>query len=101
MLDTFTIDTFAGREGDTFTIREGDATLPTTLTTATATATATGEPVGDVRRVPFSLVFLGPPGVVLPQRIYRMEHDGIGAFDVFLVTIGPDGTGMRYEAVFG
>ena len=35
-----------------------------------------------------------------PQRIYRLRHDRLGAFEVFLVPIGPDAVGMRFEAVF-
>jgi hypothetical protein len=45
-------------------------------------------------------VFRGPQDVSLPQRIYRVEHAGIGAFEIFLVPIGPDEGGHRYEAVF-
>jgi len=32
----------------------------------------------------------------LPQRIYRVEHERLGAIDLFLVPIASD----RYEAVF-
>jgi hypothetical protein len=45
-------------------------------------------------------VFRGPGDVLLPQRIYRMEHEEIGVFDLFLVPIGPDEIGLRYEAIF-
>jgi hypothetical protein len=38
--------------------------------------------------------------VPLPQRIYRIEHATLGAFDLFLVPIGPDAQGLRYQAVF-
>jgi uncharacterized protein DUF6916 len=34
-------------------------------------------------------------------RIHRVEHEELGALDVFLVPIGPDQAGMCYEAVFG
>jgi len=50
-------------------------------------------------RDPFSLFFLGPPGDVLPQRTYRMEHK-MGTLDVFLVPIAADENGVIYEAVF-
>jgi hypothetical protein len=50
---------------------------------------------------PFSIVFRGPADPVFPQRIYRVEHAALDAMDVFLVPIGPDAVGMRYEAVFG
>ena len=52
------------------------------------------------RREPFSLVFRGPRSPWARQGIYRLEHDGLGSFDLFLVPLGPDGAGMRYEAVF-
>jgi hypothetical protein len=29
-----------------------------------------------------------------------MEHEEIGAFDIFLVPIGPDEQGLLYEAIF-
>jgi hypothetical protein len=29
-----------------------------------------------------------------------MEHEEIGAFDIFLVPIGPDEEGLCYEAIF-
>lgn len=50
---------------------------------------------------PFSIVFRGPLRPVLPQGIRRLEHDGLGGLELFLVPIGPDEAGMRYEAVFG
>jgi hypothetical protein len=51
-------------------------------------------------RAPFSIVFLGPREPVLPQRIYRLEHEALGTLDLFLVPIGRDDAGVRYEAVF-
>jgi hypothetical protein len=51
-------------------------------------------------RAPFSVVFPGPRDPVLPQRIYRLEHDELGTLDLFLVPIGRDDSGVRYEAVF-
>jgi hypothetical protein len=52
------------------------------------------------RRTQFSLLFRGGPEQPLPQRIYRVEHDDLGALDLFLVPLGPDDVGQRYEAVF-
>jgi hypothetical protein len=37
---------------------------------------------------------------VLPQRIYPFEHPDLGAFEVFIVPVGADPDGVRYEAVF-
>ena len=52
------------------------------------------------RRQPFSILFLGPPDPVLPQRIYRLEHDVLGVLEIFLVPIRRDADGTTYEAVF-
>ncbi|HEX9944577.1 MAG TPA: hypothetical protein VGG03_21410 [Thermoanaerobaculia bacterium] len=52
------------------------------------------------RSQPFSVFFRGPYRPVLPQRIYSMEHGLMGTLEIFLVPIGPDAQGMRYEAVF-
>jgi hypothetical protein len=52
-------------------------------------------------RAPFSVVFRGPLEPFLPQGIHRLEHEALGALDLFLVPVGPDEAGMRYEAVFG
>jgi hypothetical protein len=56
-------------------------------------------------RAPFSVLFHGPMEPILPQAIYRLEHDEFGSIDLFLVPVGPDPSAgpaaMRYEAVFG
>ncbi len=51
-------------------------------------------------REPFSLVFRGPKAPVLIQKIYPVAHQSFGALELFLVPIGPDQVGMRYEAIF-
>ena len=52
------------------------------------------------RRRPFSVVFRVVSDLVLSQKIYTIEHDELGTLDLFLVPIGPDKEGIRYEAVF-
>lgn len=52
------------------------------------------------RSDPFSVFFRGAPRPILPQSIYSVEHETMGALEIFLVPIGPDAQGMRYEAVF-
>lgn len=52
------------------------------------------------RQEQFSLVFRGPLDVFLPQRMYQMQHDRLGAFGVFLVPIGQAPDGYSYQAVF-
>lgn len=52
-------------------------------------------------RTPFTLLFRGPAEPLLPQRIYRLEHESIGALEIFIVPVGQDADGVVYEAVFG
>jgi hypothetical protein len=40
------------------------------------------------------------PGPPVSQRIYRVEHVELGTIEIFLVPIGPDEVGQRYEAIF-
>ena len=96
MLEDFTLATFADRLGDTFRVGEGADALELQLTDASAGIAREG-----AAREPFSLVFRGPLEPVLPQQIYHFEHDELGAFDLFIVPVGPGEAGMQYEAVFG
>ncbi|MDX6481055.1 MAG: hypothetical protein QOG85_1565 [Gaiellaceae bacterium] len=96
MLEAFTLSTFADRLGDTFVVGEGSDALETRLVEAASLGPASGE---DGR--PFSLVFVGPLDPILPQQIYRFEHEALDSFELFIVPIGPDESdGMQYEAVF-
>jgi hypothetical protein len=63
-------------------------------------AQATAERVVGMAREPFRLEFLGPPDPILPQRTYRLEHDALGALEIFLVPTGRDAGGTTYEAIF-
>ena len=48
----------------------------------------------------FSLLFKGPPDQLLPQQMYSLVHEQLGALDIFLVPIRQDAEGIYYEAVF-
>lgn len=53
------------------------------------------------RQMQFSILFRGPADTLLPQRIYRVEHERMGAVgDLFLVPVSRERDGYRYEAVF-
>ena len=58
------------------------------------------EPHDGPRKQPFSLYFRSSQRGALPQAIYQVEHEKMGPMEIFLVPIGPDAQGMRYEAVF-
>ena len=57
-----------------------------------------GSPFG--REQPFSLLFRGPLRPLLPQQITTLEHDTLGVLEIFIVPVGPDEYGQRYEAIF-
>ncbi|MCU1220592.1 MAG: hypothetical protein JWN42_1789 [Candidatus Angelobacter sp.] len=48
----------------------------------------------------FILHFRGPAEPRMAQHIHRLEHDKLGAFDIFLTAIGADAQGITYESVF-
>jgi len=52
------------------------------------------------RQERFYLVFRGPLEMSFDQGMGRVEHEQLGAFDLFLVAIAREPDGMRYEAVF-
>jgi hypothetical protein len=81
--------------GDPFWIRPEDA--PPFEVELIDVSQTPGE---EAPRAPFSLVFRGGPDSPLSQRIYRLEHEQLGSLDLFLVPLGPDAAGQRYEAVF-
>lgn len=101
MLESFRVDTFAPHIGQPFQVQIGNGEhLTFELIEVTDLAKEPDTVPVKPPRSPFSLVWRGPRAPILPQRTYRMEHGAIGAFDIFLVPIGPDEQGLRYEAVF-
>ncbi len=93
-----TLADFAPHLGESFEIAvEGREPYRLEMTEATGTG-------GDSdAREPFSVVFSGADDIVLPQRTYRLEHEKLGALEIFLVPLGPDKSvegRMLYEAAF-
>jgi hypothetical protein len=101
MLERLTIDTFSPLLGDPFTLRLDETrAMAVELTEVTDLSEAARAAPAEGQRTPFSIVFRSASNAVVPQGIYRLEHASLGSFEPFLVTIGPDAVGMRYEAVF-
>jgi hypothetical protein len=97
MLDKLTQLDFAPLVADRFRLVESAVILELELLSA---ETASDRGHQGLSRQPFSLVFRGPHEPLLPQRIYSLRHPSLGALEIFLVPIGPDESGQRYEAVF-
>lgn len=57
-------------------------------------------PAHRLRPAPFSLVLRGPRAPLLPQATYALVHPRLGRIEVFLVPLGQDAQGTRYEATF-
>lgn len=97
MSQDLTLEMFRPRLGEQFRIQATDQrSIDVELVEANPLGSNTATPRGQ----PFSLVFRAAGGEQVPQRIYRVEHEQMGAHDIFLVPIGPDRGGMRYEAIF-
>ena len=90
-------DDFARHRHESFRVAEDDGTLDLELIETTDLGPAAAV---AARSRTFSLVFRGPRDRALPQQIHRLKHAALGEIEIFLVPIGPDGVGMRYEAVF-
>ena len=48
----------------------------------------------------FSLMFRAPSEAPPVQNTYRLEHERLGAMDLFLVPVRKDDDGLYYEAIF-
>ena len=94
MTEIFTIDMFSAHVGTKFLMHYGrEQTAELELISATDVGSS-------ARQSQFSLVFVGPQECPVAQAIYRVEHDELGALDLFLVPIGKDKRGVSYEAIF-
>ncbi len=101
MLETVTLETFAPHVGEPFEIQPADgAALAATLLAVEPVPGGRDAARLGVRRVPFSVVWRAPRGADVPQQICAVRHPALGTLELFLVPIGPDEVGMRYEAVF-
>jgi len=101
MLDQLTNGTFTPLVGSRFTLHVSEsAAIEVELISTHELPVYPGRNGQKPKRQPFSLIFRGPREVVLPQRIYFVEQAGFGPEGIFLVPVGPDDIGQRYEAVF-
>ncbi len=91
-LDELEAATFEPHVGEPFAIDAAGVTLALEEVTTLAV-----RPGG---RDPFSLLFRGPAEPVLAQAIYPLEHAQVGTLEIFVVPLGVDAGGARYEAIF-
>ena len=94
MTECFTIDTFAGHVNTKFLMHYGDSQ------TAELELTSVTDAGSSPRQIQISLLFQGPDTAPIAQGTYKLEHDKLGALDIFLVPIGKDANGVQYQAIF-
>ena len=96
MIDTLTSDDFEPLLHGEFAVSlEG---TPITLTLlAVDVMEERHSPPGA--RLSFSLIFQGPLEPLLPQGVYALRSEALGALDLFIVPLGPVEEGQRYEIV--
>jgi hypothetical protein len=95
MPELLAIAAFAPWLDGLFQVRADGLALDLTLIEAKALRSRAGQ-----LREPFALLFRGPLEPVLPQRLHTVHHEALGSLEIFLVPVGPDETGQRYEAIF-
>jgi uncharacterized protein DUF6916 len=110
-LETLTAAEFRASHGARFRLTGSPAEdgVPASFEAELADVTEYPAGAAGTFRAPFSVVFHGPLEPVMPQGIYRVEHEQFGALELFIVPLGPNvprdrGAApavMRYEAVFG
>ena len=93
MLDALNYEELAAMVGAKFAVTDAGAPLELELAEITERR-ATG------RQEYFSLIFRGAPKFVLPQRIYRLEHERFGSGALFLVPVAANEQAAEYEAAF-
>lgn len=100
MLDKLTATDFTPHVKTAFKVRLNDTEFTTLQLTNVVERSQEFAPPG-AGRLPFTLTFHGNHrGGYLPQQIWHFDHDVLGPLEIFIVPIGPDSEGMRYEAVF-
>ena len=101
MLDTATSATFKPHVGDRFEVtpQEGEP-FEAVLSSCEETPYGSSDEWRETTlRVPFSLIFVSPAEHSVNQQTCAFRHEQLGDFELFVVPLGPNEQGMRYQAV--
>ena len=93
MIDTLSYADFTPHLNSTFQLQLADAVLEMELTSAE-------EYTATPQQERFALFFRAPHAAPAEQAIYQLSHAQLGTGELFLVPIGRDAEGLRYEASF-
>jgi len=97
MSATLTEEEFSKHVNTTFHVKFTDGQIDLVLDEVKGYRNKAVERQGMER---FSAYFQGPSQPHLPQRVYLLDHDQMGEFEIFLVPLSQSELGFRYEAVF-
>ena len=97
MLESLTFDQMKAFVGTTFHTTAGDREIDLLLVQA---GKVMESEAAQLDRNPFSLFFLGPGDLYLPQKMYTLRHETLGTLEIFIAPVGRDAKGYLYEAVF-
>ena len=97
MAPSLTENAFSKQLNTKFRVSLGDSLVDLELVEVKSYLSKQKEHEGMER---FSLYFQGPAEPHLPQQLYAFNHDQMGEFNIFIVPIGKNDAGFRYEAVF-
>jgi hypothetical protein len=88
------VEDFEARDGEIFRLMAGGQAFELKLVEVRR--------LGDALRSggAFALLFISPPGPILRQATYPIEHPALGTLELFIVPLGPKDGANRYEAIF-
>ena len=94
-MTVLTLADFSSHVQHPFPLQAGDRRLTLVLEEAVELRPAQGQ-----LPAAFSLIFRGPEAPILAQGTYKFEHPTRGPVDIFIVPVGKDAAGVRYQAIF-
>ena len=95
-LESVDHDTFAPLAGHAFTTTAGNGLVEIQL----SEVKKLGHRRADAMRDPFSLTFIGPRGLRLPQGTYRFACEALGEMELFITQVADGPQGSEFEAIF-
>jgi hypothetical protein len=94
MLENLKLNSFSEHLGTRFRVYGGE---DTSVEMELVEAVDRGS---NAKQERFALLFRGPLDAAVDQGTYKVAHDKLGSFDLFLVPIRISESGREYEAVF-
>lgn len=96
MPDEITHEMFLDHVAKTFRVHCGEEVLDVELTEVDV-----GEaPSVEGLRQPFTLIFRGPKERILREGLYKVDHEDVGAFELYVIPIITVGDRQDYQVIF-